>query len=333
LKEKLKKFLPWIFTAAIFALLFKQVPPAGVFTSIKLANIPLFVFYSLVYFSLMMLVDCAGLKWAISRFSTPVSFIESTLMRGATYLLMLVNYNVGQGGMALYLKRTHGAPIFKTLGTVFFLTVVDLTIIIGPALITALKIPIEYKTILLNPLIIRSGAAIYTGLLLWIALWQLLKSNLGEKLRQQKWMSWVYERQLFYAFREAGLKDYLKIYALRIPPLLLVAFSFFFWSHSFRIPLPLPDIFVYAPIILIVGTLPLTPGGVGAVQFLCIKLFHQQAQAHLPPDSPVSAEQILLAASLLWGVANAVLKLIFGLYCLSKKSRSLFLEETAPDKT
>lgn len=328
LKKIIKKLSPWIFTAIIFGFLFKSIPAAGVIQSIKLANLPLFVTYSVLYFAVMMLIDCLGLQWALKRFSASVSFGETILMRGATYLLMLVNYNAGQGAMSLYLHKTHGAPVFKTLGTVFFISMIDMSILLGPAVITALNVNIEFEGKPLNHLILKAGLLTYSIFILWILFWKLLKSPSGSFFLQQKWIRFFYEKPLFDTFKEADWVDYVKIITLRIPPLLLVAGSFFFWSHSFGIPLPLTDIFVYSPIILIAGTLPITPGGVGAVQALCIKLFQDQTTSQMPTNSLVSAAQTILAASLLWGMANAVLKLLFGLYCLSKKSRTLFIDDS-----
>ncbi|MDO8644183.1 MAG: hypothetical protein Q7S00_04355, partial [bacterium] len=135
----------------IFYFLFKQVPPEQVLKTVLLANIPFFLFLAVTYFVLIMILDCFGLKWAISRFSTKVSFSETILMRGATYVLMLINYNLGQGGIAFYLKRTHKAPVFKTLGTIMYLTAIDLGLILTLGMGAVLTEDILYRGVSMKP--------------------------------------------------------------------------------------------------------------------------------------------------------------------------------------
>lgn len=316
--------MPWLIAAVIFYYLFRAVPPVEVLKTIAAANIPLFVFYTIVYFVIMLFLDGAGLQWGICRFSTRVSFVETLLMRGATYLLMLVNYNLGQGGLAFYLKRTHNAPLFKTLGTVFLIAVIDLSIMILVAMAASLQTTVLYRGVNLSAVVLNLGLVYFTLLSLWIVFWHFVDRPSAKKIVEWRPLQWLIARHLFFAFRNASWKDYLKMTAYRIPPLTLVMFSFLLWSDAFRTPLPLFVALLNTPFILIVGTLPLTPGGVGAVQALCIELFRDYAGGPLIASGQFTPDQILFSASLLWGIGNALCKVLFGLYCLHRKSRFLF---------
>lgn len=324
MKNQIKRFAPWLMTAVIFYYLFQAVPPLEVLRTISAANIPLFIFYTVAYFVIMLFVDGVGLKWAISRFSTRISFAETLIMRGATYLLMLVNYNLGQGGMAFYLQRTHKAPLFRTLGTVFLITVIDLSIVIFVAVVASLQTNVIYRGVNLSAVVLNLGLVYFALLSVWLVFWHFVDRPFTKKMVEWKPLAWLISRHLFFAFKDAGWKDYLKITAYRIPPLSLVIFSFLLWSHAFRTPLPLFVALLNTPFILIVGTLPLTPGGVGAVQALCIELFRDYTRGPLIESGQFTPDQILFSASLLWGIGNALCKVIFGLYCFHKKSRSLF---------
>ena len=130
MKKRLKTILPWLVAAGILYFLFQKIPADDVLSTITHADIPRFIFFAVGYFVIIMMADCLGLKWLLSRFSTKVSFKETILLRGATYLLMVINYNLAQGGIAFYLKRTHKAPVFKTLGAMFYLMLIDFSLML-----------------------------------------------------------------------------------------------------------------------------------------------------------------------------------------------------------
>lgn len=311
MKKSLKKILPWFVAAAIFYFLFKQIPPAQVFKTMLLANIPFFLFLAIVYFILIMILDCFGLKWAISRFSTKVTFYETILMRGATYVLMLINYNLGQGGMAFYLKRTHKAPVFKTLGTILYLTLVDLGLILTLGMGAVLSEDIIYRGVSLKPFLVR-GTLLFYAFFIFI------------KIAPFRWLS---ERQILSALKESTLADYGKAVFFRLPVILTILFSSFFSIQAFHSHLPLTDIFAYSPVIMVAGTLPITPAGIGTVQALTIEFFQTHLTSPLFAQKLTSPAKILLASGLLWVFCNFALKALFGFFCIRKKSRALF-EET-----
>ena len=72
---------------------------------------------------------------------------------------------------------------------------------------------------------------------------------------------------------------------------------------------------------MFVGTLPITPAGMGTGQALMVDFF----KGSLVGPAGLTAEQILFSSSLIWAFVNLVLKSIFGAYCLHKKSRHLFM--------
>lgn len=326
MKKRLKIFVPWIIAAIVFYFLFKKIHPGDVLKAAGSANMPLFLVYSASYFIIVMLLDCLGLQWGISRFSTRVNFRETIIMRGATYMLMLLNYNLAQGGMAFYLKRTHKAAIFKTLGTVFYLTLIDFALILGLGIVTAIFTDITYRGIHLRPFILKSGGMFYLLFFLWIFFWSFSKNLKKRPWEKYRLIHWLLHRPLFFSFRESTLKDYFLAFGLRLPTILFVVFSVFLWTSAYYSSLPLTDILIYAPVILIAGSLPITPAGVGTVQALCVEFFKNNLQGPLIEQGLFTPEQIILSATLLWGVFNALFKVLFGLYCLKKKSKKLFSE-------
>ena len=317
MKKILRKVLPWVFAAAIFYFLFRQSPPKEILSTIWQANIPYFVVLSIAYFFIIMLLDCVGLQWAFGRYSTKVTFSETILMRGATYLLMLINYNLGQGGMAFYLKRTHKAPVFKSLGTIFFLTCIDLGLILTFGMVAVLRENIVYREISMRHSLTSVTLVFYFCFVL-IAL--------APRLRFPPF-HWLSKKHLLVAFQESRLIDYARVIGLRLPVIVIILLANYFLFQSFRSHLPMTDIMAYSPIIAVVGTLPITPSGIGTTQALAIEFFRKSLSGPLITEGIYSAGQIILASSLLWVFFNFALKALFGLFCIHKKSKSLF-EET-----
>ncbi len=81
----------------------------------------LMVPYSVFYF----LVDTFVVQQAVSWFNVPVAYRDVLPVRATTYILSLVNTQLGQGGLALYLHRRHGLPFWEITGTVVFLSFVE----------------------------------------------------------------------------------------------------------------------------------------------------------------------------------------------------------------
>ncbi|MGH7830662.1 MAG: hypothetical protein ACREP8_10840, partial [Candidatus Binatia bacterium] len=119
----LRNYLPWIIAAGLLYYLFRKTPPATVWANLKLANIPLFIGFGLLYFFLLMALDTWGLGRVLSQFASPVTFRELLPVRAVSYLLSILNYNAGQAAIAGFIKKNRGGSFFKSLGAIFFIAI------------------------------------------------------------------------------------------------------------------------------------------------------------------------------------------------------------------
>ena len=111
----LKKAIPWAITIACFAFLYTRIAGpaaaqdmsvigylASVFASVNwLAWLALMVPYSLFFF----LIDSAIVWRVINWFDAKVAYKDILPVRASTYVISIVNEQVGRGAMALYLNR------------------------------------------------------------------------------------------------------------------------------------------------------------------------------------------------------------------------------------
>lgn len=326
MKKRISQILPWFIAVLIFYFLFRKIPPQDVLETLKSANWFLLISLSLVYFVLMFISDCISLKWAFSRFITPIPLKETILMRSATYLLMVLNYNLGQAGMALYLKRVHKASFFKALSVIFYLSLIDLGILIIWGMISLVfkQDLIIYGKDYKNYFLIFG----FTFISLWF-LWQIFWTNINHPifrwLNQQSWWKWWIQRNVFIVFKETNLKDFVKAIGLRVIPTFIVILSYYLCVIPFQSHLELIDVIAFSPLILIASSVPITPGGLGTVQILSVELFSPLLE--LGKGQALGVDEILFSSTLIWMFINLSLKALFGFTGLLKKSYHLFISE------
>lgn len=325
-KKILQRVGPWLICLLIFVYLFRQIEFSQVLSAIQMANLTLFVLYSLLYFLLVWLVDCFALKHFISRFSTPVTFSEIFMVRGVSYLLMVINYPLSQGAMAVYLKKTHAAGVAKTLGTLGFVMIIDLLLVLTSGLVALSLTDVTLKGIDINRIAFQLVPLLYLAFFVWAWIWKKTDQGILKKWRRHKIINWILSHEVFLIFREADLKDYGLLLLYRTPLLIVILGGYNFALFAFQADINWVTLFLFNPVIMLVSTLPITPAGLGTGQYLSILFFQNSVHSPLIQSGVLDSEQILLASSLLWGISNQIYKIIFGTLCLIKSPQRNFKE-------
>jgi len=118
--------LPWILTLAILEYFRRRWNVSVIVDTLAGANWGLYLAlmapYSVVYF----LLDTLAVTTVVRRFHAPVRYRDVMPVRAVTYVLALVNSNVGQGGLALWLHRREGMPLLALFGTFLFLAFIEI---------------------------------------------------------------------------------------------------------------------------------------------------------------------------------------------------------------
>ncbi|OVE82010.1 hypothetical protein BVY03_01815 [bacterium K02(2017)] len=324
--------MPWVFCLLIFGYLFYQIPPKELLAALKLVHIFEFTFYVVLYFFIVHLFDCLTIKIFISRFSTLITHKESWIVRGVSYLIMILNYHAAQGAFAVYFKKTHQASIFKTLGTLAFISMMDFILVLSCALVTLSFSDVAYKGYDIKSYILGIAPTIYIGYLLWILFWKNVDKPYLDRIKNFKLINWVLKHNTFLIFREASYKDYLLLFICRAPMILVIIGGFKLGLMAFQVDIDLESLYLYNPIILFISTIPITPAGLGTGQILTIEFFQNVVTSPLFEKGIITPQSILLTSSLLWVIANQIIKAIFGAICLSTTSKALFISDT-PDNT
>ncbi|MFV2090752.1 MAG: hypothetical protein ACC642_08850, partial [Pseudomonadales bacterium] len=125
-----QRLLPWVITVACFAYLYNRIAahtPAGatvighlesIFTSVNwVAWLAIMVPYSIMY----LLIDTAVLWRVVGWFNAKVAYRDMLPVRASTYIISILNEQVGKGAMALYLNRREGVPGWEVGSSMLFI--------------------------------------------------------------------------------------------------------------------------------------------------------------------------------------------------------------------
>lgn len=307
--------------------LFKKIPPAQVLQSLKYVNLPFFIAFSIFYFAAIMLLDTWSLSKVLTKFSVPVTVRQLLPARGISYLLSLVNYNAGQAAMAIYLKKTRGASFFKTLGSIFFVMVTDLYWIVLLAFCGSFFFEIQIPGIPLKSWVQRVGYICFAALILHLAFWRRWFTRFIPTKIHFGFSDWVRGRHLFQPFHHAQIKDYFKIALMRLPLHVIIISSMYIVLKLFGASIRFADILANIPIIFLLGAIPVTPGGLGAVQIATVELLKNHISSPAILQGTLKPEELLFAMSLTWMFTNYFLKALTGIIFLNTTSRELFKED------
>jgi len=214
----IKRLIPWIITLACFAFLYTRVagPAAGqgmsvmaylaaVFTRVDwVLWLALMIPYSLFFFAVDSLIVWRVINW----FNAKVSYINILPVRASTYILSILNEQLGKGAMAVYLNRREGVPGWQLGSSMLFIMVCELLYLCAWANI---GLSLQWENL---PEVFRALPWVGMALVAVFALFYLyFRGHIlpGVKFR---------DRDIMHAFRQAKLSQYLVILLLRSPALL-----------------------------------------------------------------------------------------------------------------
>lgn len=326
----LKNVVPWLMCVLIFAYLFwhfgkdGSLHPDEIWRTLKLVQWPLLLVSGLLYFMVVLYADCIGIHHFIVRFAATVSFKETMLVRGVSFLMMIFNYGAGQGAFAVYLRKTRRAPLARSLGAMLFLSSADIMLIFASGVVALCFHDVMFEGISLRATLLPAVGGIYLLYLAWIAFWRNADAAWMRRLRRLRAVDWLLAHDVFHIFREAKAWDYVLLFLYRAPVLAVVVCGYNLAVMSFNAHIDWVYILLYNPIILFVGSLPLTPAGLGTSQVLMLRFYQDVTTGPLIESGAVSAANILLTSSLAWILLNQLFKALYGAYCLSHTSRQLF---------
>jgi len=260
-RSRALRVVPWLLAAGCFYLAFSKVAGAaareGIGTGVYLARffgeaswvvwLGIMIPYSFFFF----LVDTLAVSRAIRWFNAPVRYRDILPVRASTYILAIVNEQVGKGAIALYLKQRNGVPGWEVGSTMIFVALVELYQLLlfsSIGVMTRFERVREASTQLpldrILPCVFAAAALYAVFHVLYFAGVLLPNSTLRD-------------RPIFTAFRNARLWQYGVLLLIKAPNLLLAVAVYTLALELFQVDVQFGLLLAFLPVIFLAAALPL----------------------------------------------------------------------------
>jgi hypothetical protein len=248
------------------------------------------------------LLDTFVLRTLIRWFHGPLPYWELLPVRAVTYLVSIVNTQLAQGALALYIHRRFRTPLAQITSTVVLLILLETTNLILFATVGVLAFPGGAPLLLLAlPLVLVT---------VWLLLMSLARGKLGVLGHRLSGSA------LLSTFRRARLRQCAIILGLKGSVFCLALLVHSQALGFFGMAIPLARLVTCLPVIFLVGALPITVAHLGTSQAAWIFFFGSYA-----PEADLLAYS--LVSHLTFMLANGT----FGVLFLPKAYSDLFLRE------
>ena len=294
MRKKLGRILPWVVTLALLFYVFRSISFTQILTAFGKAEVWTVPTLVVLLFGIY-LGDSFAIWKTFGWFVTRLSFREVLVVRGATYLLALVNYTVGQGAIVYFVNRSRGIPLLR--GTAAVLLVMGTNILLllvfaSIGMLIAPDLPPSLRKIVFGA---YAAAGLYFVLLV---------------LRP----SWLTSRPVFDVLFAAGISGHLRALLVRIPHISVLMVFTYASLRAFGVLLPAKQAILYLPIIYFIGVLPIAVMGLGTTQVTMIYFLssYVPGAAH----DPAKAAAAITAASLGAQAVALVIQSTVGIFCM-----------------
>lgn len=300
--ERLTTALKWLIALSVLFYLFHQVDRDKLIAALLSARIEIYLPLAVVFVLIWFLIESQNLMFLFNMFGHNLSFKEMRFIRGASYMLMIINYNLGLGAIAWYLKRRNEIPLTRAGSVMFFYYFVESVGITFFAMAGCLLIYRQNPAIY-GKIIPISGAMFFSYITMFFIV-RLLPSY--------GWFTGLRNRSLLSAFYEADFKNYFILSGFRAIYFSSFIIFFYFGLKSFDVHVPIYFLIGLVPVIFFIGNIPVTPFGIGTIQAAMMFFF-----------SPFGSEENILSFSIVYSATLLFMRAPIGLFYMRETKTGL----------
>jgi uncharacterized membrane protein YbhN (UPF0104 family) len=290
-----RTLLPWIVGLALLAWVFWHVPLAGFAEALGTCQLGWLLPTATGTMFGIFLADAFALSRTFTWFTAPLPYREALALRGASYLMSVINYNLGQGMLVLFVNRAKRIPVAVASGAVLLMVGINVVVLLLLSTWGVLATT-DPRAATLRPWVLGClGAfAVYLAVIA-------LRPGFLTRIR------------LFSPAFSAGVVGHLKAVLVRLPHLGLVFLIHWLIMRAYGIRPPLHSFLTLLPVVSLVSALPISPQGLGTTQVAAVYFFAPYA-----PGGHATQEATVLAYSLTASVIAILFMLVMGLVFLRR---------------
>lgn len=299
--KKVKRVLPWLITVVIFSYIFVyQVELGHVFEAALLVKLRIFLPTLIVVFLVGFAVDTLSLYLTINWMAAECGYLEVCVARGASHILGVINYSLGQGGMGFWLAKKKKVSAGIASGPIVFMMFMAGTMLLLLAAVGLTFLPgASWSEFFSGGK--HAGIMRYVGVALSINILFIIAWVVKPKHRL---LSFLFRGPLV-AFKELRLKHFVIIFILYIITFATASLGYWIGLTALDVHIPLFRLITYLPIIWMIGALPITVMQLGTTQLAWIAFF-----------GAIAPVESILAFSMLWSFTFVLLRSTIGIFCL-----------------
>src|SRR5262249_35171225 len=160
-------------------------------------------------------------------------------VRGATFVLFIINYAVGQGGFGYYLHRT-GVSAWRAVGATLFLIGTNLAALL---VVTAIACAFAAN--------VDTRLWWFLGIgLAGFAIYLVVIAARPAFLASREWLAPLFE---------TGLRGHAIAVLARVPHVIVMSLGVWIAIRAWGIPVPASEALTTAPIVVVAAALPIAP--------------------------------------------------------------------------
>ena len=291
---------PWLIGAAIVVVIATQVPYARFRASLKQGPHLELAAFELLGACVVLLTDSFStwvglvalkIRWTLSR---------TAAVRGATYLLVLINYALGQGGFGYYLYRG-GVSAQRAVGATLFLlgtTLASLLIMTFGVWIVA-----DARS---------ANEQMWWTIAIAMAAFGVYLVIVASRLK------FLARREVLAPLFDAHLAGHALAIVGRLPHVIAIIFAHWGAMRMWGIPMPIEVGFTFFPAVVLASTLPISPAGLGTMQASIVFFFAD----YTPGATADERTAALLAFGVVHFVYSVLCTALIGLACIPFAKRT-----------
>ncbi len=265
-----KIILPWVVTIGIFTYLFHKIPISKVINAATNVNIWIFALVIIVGFLMYFLWDVYVLTLLFKENGTKIPYRGMVTIRGASYLVSIINHFVGSGTIAILMNRWKKISISQTGSVVFFKLYLEYYMILTLCLLTAFHIPgIDLELFFINS---EGGNLVRLIILSWVYFAAVLiffhailpRTNGFKGIKNSKILS---------AFREIPPQKYFLFTLVQVTGFFLFDILIVFLALMvFKLDIPFLFFIAFFPIVRLIEAVPISIMGLGTSQMAMLRI-------------------------------------------------------------
>jgi hypothetical protein len=251
-----ERILTWGVTLGLLWWVFRTVPLARVWQALQSAGPAAVVGVTALYFVYTFAADTCATWATFGWFCAKLKLWDVMTIRGVTYLLQLVNYNVAQGGIIYFVVKRHGVGAARATGTILLTMGV---LLVELLLLAAIGSMVADAGDLRLAVMRKVTTAGLLGFALYLVLIRVAPPVLAR-------------RPVLEPLFTGGVAGHFKALAVRVPH--VAGHILFQWVllRMFGVAVPFSAAITLLPILFVVGWIPIAIQGLGTQQVAAIAL-------------------------------------------------------------